>query len=138
MSRPPQAWSWCPASRRCRRTPGLLPTQVTLDGSIGITNFRGLLTAYVIKLENWSAGQTAFQANPAVYVSPDPVLPNANGTIPSSSLDNAIYAAAWASQEHGTGGDHQSRYADKTWTPIWKNYASTKGKLFFPQQVSLK
>lgn len=114
-----------------------IPTQVSLDGSIGITNFRGLLTAYVIKLENWSAGRTAFQANPGVYVSPEPTLP-VNGAVPASSLDNAIYAAAWATQEHGTGGDHESRYADKTWTPIWRNYLSTKGKLFFPQQISLK
>lgn len=114
-----------------------LPTQISLDGTIGITDFRGLLTAYVIKLESWLMGRGAFQANPGVYVSPDPVLP-VNGVVPTSSLDNAIYAAAWTAQEHGTGGDHQSRYVNKTWTPIWKNYLTTKGKLFFPQQTSLK
>lgn len=111
---------------------------ITMDGQVGFHDFRGLFTAHVVKLEHWTVGQTGFQSNPAVYVSPDPVLPNANGTIPSTTLDNAILAAAWASQEFATGGDHETRYADKIWTPILGNYFSKKGKLFFPQQVKLK
>lgn len=115
-----------------------LPTLMTLDGSIGFQDFRGLLTADVIKLENWSVGQTSFQSNPQVYVSPDPVIPDPSGNIPATTLDNAIFAAAWAYQEMGTGGDHESRYEQKTWTPIWQNYFSQKGKMFFPSQLNLK
>lgn len=114
-----------------------LPTSITLDGSISFSNFRGLFTAHVIKLEAYSP-TSSFQANPQVYVSPDPVQADPNGNLPATTLDNAIYAAAWASQEHGTGGDHESRYSAKTWTPIWRNYLSQKGKLFFPQQTRLK
>lgn len=115
-----------------------LPTQMTLDGSLGFSEFRGLLTAHVVKLETWTAGQDAFQANPQVYVSPDPVLPDISGNIPATSLDNAIFAAAWAMQEFGTGGDHESRYENKTWTPVWRNFFSQKGKLYFGHQISAK
>lgn len=115
-----------------------LPTQISLDGSIGFHDFRGLFTAHVIKLEPWGVGQIGFQANPGVYVSPDPVIPDANGNIPATTLDNAIYAAAWATQEHGTGGCHSTNFEDKLWTPIWSNYIAQKGKLYFPQQISMK
>jgi hypothetical protein len=115
-----------------------LPDLVTLDGSVGFTDFRGLFTAHVVKLESYIGGVDAFQANPKVYVSPDPVMPDPSGNIPATSLDNAIYAAAWVYQEHGTGGDHETRYQDKLWTPIWQNYVTQKGKFHFPQQISLK
>lgn len=111
---------------------------ITLDGSLGFHDFRGLFTAHVIKLENYGVGQASFQANPQVYVSPDPVLPDPSGSVPATTLDNAIFAAAWASQEQGTGGDHETRYENKTWTPILANYFSQKGKLFYPQQINLK
>lgn len=120
------------------QTTSSLPNLMTMDGMVGFANFRGLLTAHVIKLENWSVGQYSFQANPQVYVSPDPVLPDPSGNVPATTLDNAIYAAAWPMQEHGTGGDHESRYDAKVWTPIWQNYFTQKGKLYFPQQINLK
>jgi hypothetical protein len=115
-----------------------LPTQMTLDGTIGFHDFRGLFTAHVVKLENWAPALPSFMANPKVYVSPDPVMPDAYGNVPSTSLDNAIYAAAWTMQEHGTGGSHASNFSEKTWTPIWRDYMTQKGKLYFPQQISAK
>lgn len=115
-----------------------LPTLITLDGTIGFTDFRGLFTAHVVKLESVDNAGSQFQANPQVYVSPDPVVPDNLGNIPVTSLDNAIYAAAWTMQENGTGGGHESRYDDKIWTPIWRDYLTQKGKLLFPQQISMK
>lgn len=115
-----------------------LPSLMTLDGSIGFKNFAGTFTAHVIKLENWSVGLASFQANPSIYVSPDPVQPDSSGNIPATTLDNAIYAAAWTMQENGTGGSHVTVFDSKTWTPILSNYFTQKGNLFFPQQISLK
>ena len=66
-----------------------------------------------------------------MYVSPEPTLP-VNGAVPASSLDNAIYAASWATQEHGTGGDHESRYADKTLDADLEELLSTKGSCSSP------
>jgi hypothetical protein len=117
---------------------GILPPLIILDGIIGFTNFRGLFTAHIIKLENYSLGQAAFQANAQIYVSPDPVYPDAMGNVPATTLDNAIYAAAWVMQEHGTGGSHETHFENKTWTPIWVNYTTFKGKLYFPQQINMK
>ena len=115
-----------------------LPTRMTLDGQVGFGHFHGLFTAHVIKLEPWGLGQASFQANPSVYTSPDPVVPDATGNLPATTLDNAIYAAAWATQEHGTGGCHATNFEEKTWTPIWRDYIVQKGKLYFPQQISMK
>lgn len=115
-----------------------LPANVSLDGAVGFDHFRGLMTAHVIKLENYAPKVDAFMANPAVYVNPDPVIPDANGVIPSTTLDNAVYAADWTAQEHGIGGSHDSHYSDKEWTPIWKNYVTERAMLVFPQSVTAK
>jgi hypothetical protein len=115
-----------------------LPAQISFDGTIKFTEFRGLFTAHVVKLENWSPGASTFLANPQVYVSPDPVVADPSGNIPSTTLDNAIYAAAWKTQEHGTGGAHTSHFDAKVWTPIWADYIVQKGKLFFPRQLRMK
>jgi hypothetical protein len=77
-------------------------------------------------------------ANPSIYVDPDPVQPDVFGRVPSTTLDNAIYASAWLVQDNGTGGSHASAFDAKTWTPIWSNYTTAKGNLFFPQQIKLK
>lgn len=115
-----------------------LPPQISFDGSIKFTDFRGNFTAHVVKLENWNTGAPSFLLNPPIYVSPDPVVPDPSGNVPSTTLDNAIYAAAWTMQEYGMGGSHVSNFAAKTWTPIWSNYVVQKGKLFFPKQISMK
>lgn len=118
--------------------PSTLPPLVSLDGQVGFSDFRGAFTAHVIKLENYSDSSASFQANPSVYVSPDPVIPDFAGRVPTTTLDNAIYAASWMLQEHGTGGSHDSHFEAKVWTPVWRNYMSQKGKLFLPQQIKAK
>ena len=119
-------------------TPDDLPALITLDGEAGFTDFRGTFSAHIIKMEDVAAGQTAFQANPTVYTFPAPVIPNPDGTIPSTTLDNAIYASAWTLQQYGTGGTHESIYETKTWTPVWVNYVTQKGRLFLPQAIRMK
>lgn len=115
-----------------------LPSQMTFDGSMGFTDFRGLFTAHVVKLENWTVGLDSFMANAQIYVSPDPVQPDPSGNVPTTTLDNSIFAAAWAMQEVGTGGSHESVFQAKSWTPIWSNYFTEQGNLFFPSQINLK
>ena len=119
-------------------TPGDLPGLVSLDGTVGFSNFRGKLTALVVKQEAWTNGLAGFRSSPRFYVNPDPVQPNQDGTIPSRTLDNAILASDWTSQQFPTGGNHESAFEDKVWTPIWRNYIARKGKLFLPQTISAK
>lgn len=116
----------------------ILPDLVSFDGTIEFAAFRGLLTATVIKLEDWTAGADAFFSNPSTYVSPEPVLPDPQGNIPPSSLDNAIYSADWTQQQHGVGGTDHTEFSSKEWTPIWRNYVAEKGTLYFPQMISAK
>lgn len=115
-----------------------LPPQISFDGQVSFSNFRGTFTAHVVKLEDYQLGAPTFLTNPQVYVSPDPVRPDPSGNIPATTLDNAIFAGAWTMQEEGTGGSHVSAFDAKTWTPIWSNYVVQKGKLFFPSQIAMK
>ena len=115
-----------------------LPTDISFDNTMEMSNFRGTITNTVVKLENYLAGTAAFLAGPEYYTSPDPVLPDEKGNIPSTTLDNAIYAACWTRQEHGTGGAHDSHYEDKEWSPIWRDYHTEKGMFFFPSAVTAK
>ena len=118
--------------------PSDFPNYITLDGEVGFSYFRGLFTAHIIKLEDYNTQYTIFQANPEVYVNPEPVIPDANGNIPSTTLDNAIMACDWTLQQYVCGGSHESVYENKLWTPIWMNYFTQKGKLILPQQISMK
>lgn len=119
-------------------TASTLPSSVTFDGEVSISDYRGLLRAMVWKLENYTSSQTAFLQNPTFYCAPEPVLPDAQGNLPSTTLDNAIYSVDWTSQEHGIGGSDVSIYSGKEWTPIWQNYTVQRGNLFFPQPVAVK
>ena len=112
-----------------------LPTQISLDGQAGYDNFNGLITATVIKAEPWSVSSPAFQSAASIYADPNPVAPNSAGQYPSTSLDNAMFAVDWTSQQYPIGGSDESWYADKTWTPIFSNYVCEKGNLYLPSKV---
>lgn len=115
-----------------------VPDLITFDGAVRFYRFRGLITATVLKLQDWSTEITQFFANPVTYVNPDPVLPDAQGSVPPSSLDDAIYAADWTQQEMGVGGVDHTEFASKEWSPVWMNYVAEKGVLNLPQMVSAK
>jgi hypothetical protein len=119
-------------------TPGDLPTRVVLTGDAEFRNVRGAIKNVVVNLESYDISSADFLANPTYYCDPDPVIPDSTGKRPSTSLDNAVYAASFLSREHGTGGPDESHYADKEWTPIWQDYSATKGMLYLPQPTSMK
>lgn len=112
-----------------------LPTLITLDGTMGYQNFRGLVSATVIKMEPWTSGATAFASNASIYANPNPVLPDSAGNYPSTSLDNAILAVDWTAQQFPIGGTHESWYENKTWIPVFANYITSKGNLYLPQPI---
>ncbi|QDF18618.1 minor tail protein [Gordonia phage Pupper] len=115
-----------------------LPEVISFGGTCEIRNFRGLITSLVVKQEPYAAGLEAFVASPTYYVDPDPVIPDSAGNVPSTTLDNAILSGAWLSQEHLSGGASETAYEAKEWTPVWRNYLSAKGMMYFPQAISMK
>lgn len=115
-----------------------VPDLVTLDDKIQLRRFRGTINAMVIKAQDWAEEFSQFFANPITYVSPDPVLPDAQGVVPPSSLDDAIFAVDWTQQEHGIGGVDHTEFSSKEWTPVWQNYVAEKGHLLLPQMISAK
>jgi hypothetical protein len=115
-----------------------LPALITLDGEVGYTDFRGTMTALVVKKTGWDNGPAAFRAGPSIYANPNPVLPDTQGNYPSTSLDNAILACDWTEQQFPIGGTHQSWFEPKTWTPIFANYVTQKGNLYLPQVIAAK
>ena len=118
--------------------PTTLPHLVTFDGQIEMYRFRGLITALVLKLEDYRSSSASFALSPTYYVDPDPVIPDANGVVPSTTLDHAVYAYSAITQQDGSGGASDTAYEDKEWTPIWRDYVAEKGMLFFPQALSMK
>ena len=115
-----------------------LPTQFTLDSSVTIEDTRGLLTSYIVKAEDYRKTSSKFFENPTLYVDPEPTLPDNNGNLPSSTLDDALYAVEWTVQEHGRGGTDSSLFTEKKWTPIWRDYVVEKGLHFFPRGLPMK
>jgi hypothetical protein len=114
-----------------------IPELVTFDGKVGFSRFKGLLTAHVVKLASWtdSGGKADFQANPMSFVDPEPTIPDPDGQIGSSSLDNAVLSCDWRTQQYPIGGSHTSAYVDRKWVPVWRDYVTKKGKMFLPHQI---
>ena len=104
-----------------------------------IKNLSGSLSAMVIKKEVFGQ-QTSdlFMKNPTFYVSPDPVLPEDNGAVEHTSLDNALFAANWSEQSYAIGGRSSSEYEAKKWVPIWKDYFAEKGFIYLPEPITIK
>lgn len=116
-----------------------VPENVNLHGTHGFRAFRGHITAFVVKVgEDYHDQIDAFLINPVVYVSPEPLLPDEDGVVPSSSLDNAILSADFTQQQTPTGGTDSSEFEGKEWTPIWRNYVVEKGFLNFPQTINCR
>ncbi len=118
--------------------PTTLPVRTSFGGESSVGNFRGTITNLIAKVEDWASGEAGFLADPTTYTEPDPVLPGEDGRMPSTSLDNAVYAAPWVSREHGAGGADSSHYEDKEWTPVWRDYTAVKGFLHLPAPVGAK
>jgi hypothetical protein len=115
-----------------------LPDLVTLDGTARVSDFRGAITNLVVKLEDHALSSADFITNPTYYCDPDPVIADDSGRYPSTSLDNAIYAAPFLSREHGSGGSDRSAFEDKEWIPVWRDYIVQKGMLYLPRATSMK
>ena len=116
-----------------------LPDNINLHGTHGFEAFRGNITAFVFKVgEDYHDQVNAFLTNPVVYVSPEPLLPDQDGNVPSSPLDNAILSSDFTQQQMPTGGTDSSEFEGKEWTPVWRNYVVEKGFLQFPQTINCR
>ena len=116
-----------------------VPDNVNLHGTHGFRAFRGIITAFVAKLgEDYHDQIENFLVNPVVYTSPEPLLPDDEGMVPSSSLDNAILSVDFTQQQMPTGGTDSSEFEGKEWTPVWRNYVVEKGYLNFPQTINCR
>lgn len=115
-----------------------VPDLVNLDGTARVSDFRGAIANLLVKLEDHGLSSQDFITNPTYYCDPDPVIADDSGRYPSTSLDNAIYAAPFLSREHGSGGSDRSAFEDKEWVPIWRNYIVQKGMLYLPRATSMK
>lgn len=114
-----------------------LPVTASMSGVLGFSNFRGRIKNAILKLEGFGSAE-AFLSDPTLYCDPDPVVRDESGQLPSTSLDNAIYAAPFVSREHGSGGSDETHFSDKIWTPIWRDYTAVKGFLHLPRPQAMK
>lgn len=115
-----------------------VPDRVSLDGTARVSDFRGAIANLVVKVEDHTLSSADFVTNPTYYCDPDPVIADESGRYPSTSLDNAVYAAPFLSREHGSGGSDTSAFEDKEWVPVWRDYVVQKGMLYLPRATTMK
>ena len=115
-----------------------LPTNIGFGDVAQFANIRGSIDNLVIKLDNAEASRASFLINPEYYCDPDPVIRDDSGVTPTTSLDDAIYAAPFLTRQHGSGGADQSHFEDKEWSPIWRDYTAIKGFLSLPSPIAMK
>lgn len=115
-----------------------LPGNVSFGDVAQFVNIRGSIDNLVIKLSDSESSRADFLASPEYYCDPDPVIRDNSGLTPTTSLDDAIYAAPFLTRRHGSGGADQSHFEEKEWTPIWRDYTAIKGFLNLPSPIAMK
>jgi LysM repeat protein len=97
---------------------------------------KGVVTAFILKQETGLDSYiSSWLQDPYFYLSPDPVLEDKNGVVPTTTLDNALVGVDWTIQELPYGGIDSGFFEAKIWSPIWKDWVVQRGYYFFPQPV---
>jgi hypothetical protein len=106
--------------------------------SLTLTGPLGHFTALVIKVDNESdETHQGFIASPISFISPAITRPQQN-TLPTYSLDNAIFVGPFLNGSVGYGGVGDEYYTEKRWVPVWKDWTVHQGFYYLPQPVSAK
>lgn len=102
-------------------------------------NVEGLISAFIFKfVESSDEELNRFLADPYLYVSPDPVLEDEQGRLPSTTLDNAIVGGDWRRTESLYGGLDSTFFTSKIWSPIWRDWVTRPGYFYLPTPVQAK
>lgn len=80
----------------------------------------------------------SYMANPTVFLTPDPVIANNSGVVPSTTLDNLVYGADFTTKEHGFGGLDSNFFTEKIWSPMFKDWTTYRGFYYFPAPIMAK
>ncbi|WP_267716769.1 LysM peptidoglycan-binding domain-containing protein [Streptomyces sp. CoH17] len=121
-------------------TSAKVPVSDDLVGHIKFQNVVGYMKAALIKQSTSTniVELQQFVSDPYVYITPDPVIEDSEGRLPTTTLDNAIFGVDWTQQELPYGGLDNEFFASKVWSPIWRDWTVYKGFYYFPRPVMLK
>lgn len=73
------------------------------------------------------------------YMTPDPSTQvQQDGTLPTSSITNMVYAANFLVDQLGYGGLDDNFFTSKAWAPQWVDWTVKRGFYYFPQPISAK
>ena len=120
---------------------------VPIDGSLNLWterylhfyNLEGRMTVYAMKVtDSTDEHIKGFLQDPALYITPDPVLEDETGTLPSTTLDNVIIGGDWRLTELIYGGLDSSFFESKVWTPIWRDWVTRTGYFYLPHPVQAR
>ena len=116
-----------------------LLSQQSLMPLLHIGYTKGVYTALILKQEvGLNSYIDLWLQDPYFYLSPDPVIEDSRGAIPSTSLDNALLGVNWLIQELPCGGIDSGFFESKVWSPVWKDWVVERGYYFFPRPVFCK
>lgn len=120
---------------------------VPLDGSLNkwterylhFYNIEGRMTVFAMKVVDGTDEHIeSFLQDPSIYVTPDPVIEDENGNLPSTTLDNVIIGGDWRLTELIYGGLDSSFFESKIWTPIWRDWVTRTGYFYMPHPVQAR
>ncbi len=99
----------------------------------------GHISSVIIKHDDFfEADMLQWQQDADYYFMPDPILSDATGRLPSVTTDGVILGGSLLHQEALRGGLGEDYFAEKEWTPIWRNWVTEKGYYYFPAPVEAK
>lgn len=106
---------------------------------LSFKNVEGAITAFMIKEGKVSDGVlTSFLQDPHYYLTPDPVLEDEDGRVPSTTLDDVIVGADWRLTELLFGGLDSTFFEEKVWSPIWRDWVTDRRFFYLPVPVTAK
>lgn len=114
-----------------------LSIDVETGGSFGI-DIEGYLTSYIIKQSNFYSDREKWLSSPEIYLTPDPVIEDRQGRLPSTTLDNAVFGGDFRLRELPFGGLDEFFFESKVWSPIWRDWTVQRSFYFFPRPVYAK
>lgn len=114
-----------------------------------IKDVEGFINSFIVKQSPPYPGDiNPFMQDPSLYLSPDPSVEDSQGRLPANTLDNAVLGgdftvkpnpqAGWVQNTLPFAGLDKEFFAEKLWTPIWRDWILQKGYFYFPLPIKMK
>lgn len=103
-----------------------------------LVDLEGYVTTMIVKQSNFTRDREKWLASQETYLTPDPVIEDDQGRLPSTTLDNALFGGDFRQAELPFGGLDEFFFESKIWSPVWRDWEVRRSFYFFPRPVFAK